>query len=256
MNRKVRLFRLLAAASLGGCLSLLIVCINNCGEAFAYCVDVMEIILMIAVCIPGASFQTKGKAFFIYFTMMSVLSAGIHIAQSVCEKKGNASIWKRGVCAVLVISFFVSYLIMKKPKQSIYHVSICVKGLKIKTRALLDTGNSLRDPVTGTMVAIVEEDVVRPVLNVVKNDCFREISYHSVGEENGEIKIVDTDQIRLEQDGEETIIYGMYLGIYKGNLSTKGEFHMILHKDSLKEGKRNECSLSHLFTKTNKNISA
>ena len=79
----------------------------------------------------------------------------------------------------------------------------------------------------------------------------RMIPYHSVGKEDGQIAIIPTDQITIEQDGEIKRIYGMLLGIYKGDLSSTGEFQMILHKDSFKEGKRNECNLSHLFTKTN-----
>lgn len=48
--------------------------------------------------------------------------------------------------------------------QNLYSVEMELDGRTVRFEALLDTGNSLRDPLTGTPAAIVEVDLLAPLL--------------------------------------------------------------------------------------------
>lgn len=250
-NRKIHFARMSIAALSGSMVSLIGILTRRRGGFLFLLLDLVEIIVMLLICIPKSSYNTKIKCLFIYMTMMSVMAAGVHLLTKICRQKEGIWIWKAGVFTLFYCIVIYYRELGRRQKRSVFQVCICAYGIKVQVKALLDTGNSLRDPMTGKMVSIIEERIAMPILSKKGDDMQRMIPYHSVGKEDGQIAIIPTDQITLEQDGEIKRIYGMLLGIYKGDLSSTGEFQMILHKDSFKEGKRNECNLSHLFTKTN-----
>lgn len=81
--------------------------------------------------------------------------------------------------------------------QEYVPISICDGDRKIQVMALKDTGNTLRDPITGEQVIIIGVDAARnltglsadafarPMETVVTNPGYRLIPYHAVGQPGG-----------------------------------------------------------------------
>lgn len=63
-------------------------------------------------------------------------------------------------CAVLLINHFIS---KRAPQDKIFEVSIKICGLEVTELALLDTGNTLTDAVSGYPVIVVTEELIRPL---------------------------------------------------------------------------------------------
>ena len=81
--------------------------------------------------------------------------------------------------------------------QEYVPISICDGDRNIQVMALKDTGNTLRDPITGEQVIIIDVDTAQrltglsrdafcaPMETMVKNPGYRLIPYHAVGQPGG-----------------------------------------------------------------------
>ena len=115
----------------------------------------------------------------------------------------------------------------KEKKQKIYSVRLIQGEHILCTDGLLDTGNSLVEPISKKPVSVVELSVVQG--DFLPETGYRIIPFRSVGMENG---LMDGYILeRMEIDGP----YGMIcierpvIAISKQPLSTNGTYRMILH---------------------------
>jgi stage II sporulation protein GA (sporulation sigma-E factor processing peptidase) len=118
--------------------------------------------------------------------------------------------------------------------RNILEVTLCLRGQRVCSKALLDTGNQLRDPVFGKPVCIITEQLYQelrgqePVLT-------RPIPFRSIGKENGLMEVFTADSLSVRTDGRpERIIEHPLLGIVREPLSSEEDYHMILHPDYLR----------------------
>ncbi len=110
------------------------------------------------------------------------------------------------VCAMCILGF------RSKPGSRAYvPVELSYKGKHTKLLALQDTGNSLKDPVTGQSVLIVGSDVAKLLLGLDKLQLaspvetvaagilpgLRLIPYHTVGSPNGILLALRMDCVRI-----------------------------------------------------------
>lgn len=104
-------------------------------------------------------------------------------------------------------------------------------GNTVKIHALVDTGNMLKDPVTGESVLVVcnklgailagltERQIADPIQTILErpNHRFRLLPYHTVGQKNGMMLAMKIDQVKLQ--GKKTgnlIAFAPYgLGLQK-----------------------------------------
>lgn len=101
-------------------------------------------------------------------------------------------LWAALFCGVCLIGIWVS-----RYKKRYLPVELCWGEKKAKLQGLVDTGHSLRDPITGKQVLIVGADVAQmltgftsqqlanPVENIGKIPGLRLIPYQSVGKSQG-----------------------------------------------------------------------
>ena len=78
------------------------------------------------------------------------------------------------VAFVLVITAFTIVKNKISKKDMIYEIEILLNGKNIKTRAMLDTGNMLKEPITNTPVIVVEHNLLyecipKEILNNLEN---------------------------------------------------------------------------------------
>jgi len=153
----------------------------------------------------------------------------------------------------------------KLTKRDMYcNIEIYINGKNIKTTAMIDTGNMLRDPITRIPVIVVERDILYGIIpNTILNNLkqiiggdvlenfyeqenleyiskFRVIPFSSIGKENGMLLGIKADKLLIEINENEENIENVIIGIYDKKLSKKGTYSALLGLDILEGSEENE----------------
>lgn len=99
-----------------------------------------------------------------------------------------------------------------------------------KTQAIVDTGNHLRDSMTGKAVSVIGRETAEKLLKNNLPDKIRFIPYHSIGKQNGVIPIFTLDRMCIEGEEKEWIERPL-IGISDTKISENGEYDMILNPE-------------------------
>lgn len=100
-------------------------------------------------------------------------------------------------------------------------------------KALIDTGNRLRDEVTGKPVSIIQPETARLLgffINTEDPGRIRYISYHSIGKEAGVLPLFEIEKIQLTTDRKKTEVIHPLLAVCEGELDLD-DYGMILNPD-------------------------
>lgn len=132
-------------------------------------------------------------------------------------------------------------------KDMLCEVEMGLNGKNIKTIAMLDTGNLLKEPITNTPVIVVEHTLLydcvpKEILNHVdellggdfskipekmKQEYITKlkfIPFSSLGKQNGMLIGIKADFIRIKENEKENII----IGIYNKSLTKRGEYRALI----------------------------
>ena len=176
---------------------------------------------------------------------------------------------------VALIGGFVSFVIVQisfklvknklSKRDTIYEVEIVLDNKSTKVRALLDTGNLLKDPITGFPVIVVEHKCLSSVISVeilnsidkilggeiddLANNTefnktisrFRMIPFSSLGKQNGLLLGIKVDNVNIILDEKIESISNVIVGIYDKSFTKNGLYSAIFGLDLLEGGKNNEC---------------
>ncbi len=198
------------------------------------------------------NFMFAGAAFALfYFT-----DIGSHVGAMV----SNGVFYFDLPLKTLFISTGVSYAVIliackiysaKMTSGKVYDICICYREKSACVSALLDTGNSLSDPVSGKPVIVTEFDSVKALfpseisslflkyrnddsglLNVVmstyfKDTPFRLIPFCSLGNQHGMLLAFKADRVVLVQENQE--LNEVLIGVYNKKLSKSQEYKALLH---------------------------
>jgi len=116
----------------------------------------------------------------------------------------------------------------RNKRKQFYDVVIELGDNKISVRAFLDTGNSLREPISGKTVSIIEEVYIKKLIdNINLSTKYRYIPFHSIGKEKGALDGIEADCMHI--DGKT--IDKPILAVYTGKLSVSGEYNMLLNNE-------------------------
>lgn len=111
------------------------------------------------------------------------------------------------------------------------------RGVKLMTKALADTGNSLKEPYMGRPVNILES---REALKLIRGDDislqkgYMKIPFHSLGKEDGLLDGFEVEKIYINMEDETICRERVIIGVYKGQLSSDESYRMILNPELLK----------------------
>jgi len=113
-------------------------------------------------------------------------------------------------------------------------------------KAIIDTGNFLREPITKMPVIVVEK---KSLVNVIPNyildnldkiingenidleeytSKIRIIPFTSLGKENGILLGLKADNVLVEMEENNNIIQNVIIGIYNGHLSKNGKYQALI----------------------------
>lgn len=148
------------------------------------------------------------------------------------------------------IAFIVVQIVFKinkakvTAKDIIYTIEISMHNKKTKVKALLDTGNMLKDPITNVPVIVVEEKIMKKVIPSkffevgiggdeseeieMYKTRIRMIPFSSIGKENGMLMGIKVDNVKvIDYDGTKEI-KNVIVGIYKKNLSKNDKYNALI----------------------------
>ena len=170
---------------------------------------------------------------------------------------------------VLVVAVIAAYFTVRyswdyiqhriKRERLILTVEMSFDKKQLCLDALVDTGNSLKDPITNAPVMITEYGMIRELLpdDIQKifeqsgeNDLnaiaeimaiskwaarFRIIPYKSLGRENGMLVGFKPDLVTIFDSGRRVQLRNIVIAIYRKNLSKDGEYSALIYPEMLKE---------------------
>lgn len=164
---------------------------------------------------------------------------------------------------ITVIAFkVVKNRISKKDMFCKIYIEIEKKG--IETKAMIDTGNMLKDPITGMSVVVVEKEILQEIIpkemiehlekwiggenvdeefrkeNIEYISKIRVIPFSSLGKQNGMLIGLKADKVIVEKEEEEEV-RNIIVGIYDKPFSKKGNYHALIGLDIWEGSKKDEC---------------
>lgn len=130
-------------------------------------------------------------------------------------------------------------------------------GEQVRVEALLDTGNQLKDPLTGYPVVVVEYTAIKTLLPAEVQACFEReggpdvwvvlgslgenryasrfsaIPFQSLGRVNGVLVGFRPDQVVIERQGQQVPVGKVMVAIYHKKLDPEGSYRALLSPDLL-----------------------
>lgn len=103
-------------------------------------------------------------------------------------------------------------------------------GRKVTLDAVIDTGNSLRDPLTGDPVSVIDKDTAGDLFGERIPDKVRYIPYRSIGKTDGLLPAVRLEKLCIHEKSDRWVKEPL-VGISGEDISTDGMYRMIVHPD-------------------------
>ncbi|PAB58836.1 sigma-E processing peptidase SpoIIGA [Anaeromicrobium sediminis] len=227
-------------------ISILIVVLTFMPYKFIDFLKLVGIFYLISFMFGGAAF-----ALFYFTGFEGIVSNGIFYIGNFTTKLLIYS----GIVSYILIKFCWEHVQEKISREKLYiPVSIEVENHKSSVKALVDTGNSLEDPLSKYPVIVVEYSAIKDLIpndikdmltnNNISYDVFlkigndsnwnsriRVIPFNSLGKENGMLIGFRPDMVNVE--GKKHI-KNIIVGIYTKRLSKNGDYSALLHPDILK----------------------
>ncbi|WP_243183302.1 sigma-E processing peptidase SpoIIGA [Anaerosolibacter carboniphilus] len=234
--------------------SMLIIVVTFMPYHFKHFFKLLGIFYLISFMFGGAAF-----ALFYFTVFQGLLSNGVFYIGNVFDTFSPKLLIYAGIIAYILIKYCWDYIQVKISREKIY-VPICIEieNQKSQVKALIDTGNSLHDPLSKYPVIIVEYEAIKDLLpldiqgmfNNSSKDInldlitgiiqssqwmnrFRMIPFKSLGKDNGMLIGFKPDCVELQDNNHSKCIKEIIIGIYTRKLSTDGDYHALLHPDLL-----------------------
>lgn len=132
----------------------------------------------------------------------------------------------------VLITFFGSMFLRKRACHACEGEAVLFQGGKKKrVKVLVDSGNSLYEPISGKPVCILDEETAKDLWT--KEDLFRVIPYRAVGVEKGILRGYLLSGMRLEMGGPAKEINKVYVAIGPRTLLGEKDGCLIMHPDLL-----------------------
>lgn len=156
------------------------------------------------------------------------------------------------IAAFIIIKISLKIIKTKiEPKDMYCKIKLKIDGKVIETKAIIDTGNKAKEPITNTPVVIVESTLLENVLprqilnNLEKILCgdlsqiseeiqekyiskLKCIPFSSLGKQNGMLLGIRADEIEVETEYEKNVSNNVIVGIYDKSLTKKGEYRALI----------------------------
>lgn len=227
--------------------SMLIIILSFTPYRFKDFFRLIGIFYLITLVFGGAGF-----ALFYFTSFNGIVSNGIFYMTNISVKNIFIS------CGIgyILIQFCWGYIQKQLSKEKILmNVRIKINDEIVDIKGIVDTGNSLTDPISKYPVIIVEYNAIKSLLPVELKDIFlnnhvfnfeqvveqlsdsnwitrfRIIPYQALGTENGMLVGFKPDNVLIHDDKHNRDIKEIIVAIYNKKLSKTGDYMALLHPD-------------------------
>ncbi|MCI7595829.1 MAG: sigma-E processing peptidase SpoIIGA [Lachnospiraceae bacterium] len=135
----------------------------------------------------------------------------------------------------LFIRYVVGRLWRRKRGNDVSVRLLFSNGSRLTLKALIDSGNSLREPISGEPVSLVNRETLNKEEGGLLPDYYRLVPYHSIGCAKGLIPAYRIEGLEIELEGEWKKIESPFVGAVEEAISIGGEYQMILHPALLED---------------------
>lgn len=168
------------------------------------------------------------------------------------------------VLKVILLGAIVAFIVIKislkiiktkiSPKDMYCKIKVKLEDKIIETKAMIDTGNLVKEPITNTPVVIIESSLLEGILpqkilnnleNILGGDFSRVseeiqekyvsklrcIPFSSLGKQNGMLVGIRADEISVETEDEKKTSNNVIIGIYDKSLTKRGEYRALIGID-------------------------
>lgn len=165
------------------------------------------------------------------------------------------------VLKVIMLAAIVAFVVIKislkiiktkfNPKDIYCKIKFKLNGKQIETKAMIDTGNLAKEPITNTPVVIVESSLLyevlpKEILNNLENilggnleeipeeiqleyiSKLRCIPFASLGKQNGMLVGIKAEELEIESEDEKKKTDNVIIGIYDKSLTKRGEYRALV----------------------------
>lgn len=261
---KVKHIRLILASSLGAIYSI----IAYMSILEMYSSIILKIILSVIIVYIAYNPQNVKNMwkYLVIFYMTSFVFGGAAFAliyivkpQDILMKNGLflgtyplKTIILGAIVAFIVIVTSFKLVKSKISKKDMFcTIKININKVEIETKAMIDTGNLLKEPISNTPVIVVEHTLLydcmpKEILNNLENilggdfeniseevknkyiSKLKVIPFSSLGKQNGMLIGIKPEEVIVINDENENKINNVIIGIYNKSLTKRGEYRALI----------------------------
>lgn len=267
LKKKMKWIRIILASSLGAIYTI----IGYISVLEIYSNLILKVILSILIIYIAFNPQTVKQLWkdLLIFYLTSFVFGGVAFAliyvvkpQDILMKNGlflgtyplKTVLLAAIVAFIIIIAAFAIVKTKFSKKDMFCDVEVELNNKMIKTRAMIDTGNLLKEPITNTPVIVLEhtllyECVPKEILDNLENILGGElvkipeeirneyisklklIPFASLGKQNGMLVGIKADSLKIIQDDQEKENKNVIIGIYNKSLTKRGEYRALVGMD-------------------------
>ena len=261
---QIKIIRIFISSFIGGLFAILNYIINI-NRLFTIILKVMISIVMIKIAFNKSNFKKILKQL-MFFYLVSFTFGGIAFMllffinpQNIIVKSNHlVGTYPIKVAIIAGIVGFLVFVIISKiiksnlsKKAMLCEIEIFYKGNIQKMKAMLDTGNLLKEPINKMDVVIVEKenlksiiskDILDNIQNILKGKMLESDNLHSyklklipfssLGNDNGLLIGFKPDYVKIYSE-EEIVRNDILIGIYDGKLTKNNLYTSLIGLDAL-----------------------
>lgn len=222
--------RVLGGAAVGAILYLLPFLIPGEGCLKVVIMFPLAAAVMIRVTFRADCLRSFGRVFGLLMMSTFVLGGCMIFLIRIFPGLEGMSTGILGIMGIGALVFIqVAHMIRQNRQQDICKVELVGKGARITVKALVDSGNGLVEPISGSPVCILEKNIFDVLWCQGGPEGFRAIPYHSLGKNNGILYGYLVPEIHIKNNGPVKVCKNIYVGVTEERLATGGEYRMILN---------------------------
>ena len=175
--------------------------------------------------------------------------------------KNNGLVLNSNSLKVIFISAIIAFVIIIigfkivknkiSSKDMFCDIKIKINQKEIETKAMIDTGNFLKEPITNTPVIVVEHTLLyecmpKEILNHIESilggdfseipenikeeymSRLKVIPFSSLGKQNGMLLGIKAEEVMIKKEEENKRKENIIIGIYDKSLTKRGEYRALL----------------------------
>lgn len=171
------------------------------------------------------------------FLVTLLLGSVLLFVRKVFMPKGRGHSGLIGVLALGALAYWMARKLLcnTTTQDNLCRVILQRGEESLVVEGLLDTGNSLVEPISGKPVSVLEEGAFQKLFSKEQELLYRAIPYHSVGKKNGILRGYLVEEMTVEIQGVKKECRNVYIAVSKDVISEKSGYQIIVNPQVLQK---------------------